>query len=132
VSNFQSEIAAFLEGLVPGDNISGFANEVQCYVRSPEDGPSDAITDKFVMEYVTPHFGEDAITLKAIATEPNSSGAGEHEFVIEFARKGTSDVEFVKMFIDNVPQDMDGDSFCVEFIEYKFVKPEQKMVTTFA
>lgn len=131
MSAFKAEVEKFFENLIAQDNASGFANEVVCCLPEMNDGPIDLSDDKFVMEHVISHFGADAVSLKAIALEKDAGASGEHDFVIELMNKSTSDSEFVKISIDNIPQDMDGDSFCTEFQGFEFVKPVEKTVTAF-
>jgi hypothetical protein len=131
MSDFKTEVANFFENLVAQDKASGFANEVICLLPEMGEEPHDLSDDKYAMEHITSHFGEGTVSLKAIAIERDAGGAGDHEFVIELMKKATSDIEFVKISIDNIPQDMDGDSFCTEFQDYEFVQPFTKTVTAF-
>jgi hypothetical protein len=131
MSEFKTEIKDFFDKLIAQDHASGFANEVVCCLPKMGAEPNDLSDDKFVMKQLTEYFGTDAISLKAVAIEKNAGGAGEHEFVIELSKRASSEIEFVKISIDSIPQDYDCNSFCTEFQEYEFVQPITQVVTAF-
>jgi hypothetical protein len=96
-----------------------------------DEGSSDLSGDEYAMEHILAHFGDGAVSLKAIAIEKDASAAGDHEFVVGLTKKSTSETEFVKIFVENIPQDLDGNSFCTDFLDYEFVRPFTKIIVAF-